>query len=105
MSRYAAGTQVPAEKSRIEIERTLERYGAASFFYASEPGSVIVGFKAHDRIIKMRLPLPKREDFRLQPRSTWRERTKEAQESAFEQAVRERWRRLALAIKAKLEVV
>ena len=31
MSKYASGTDVPAEKSRMEIERTLTRYGADEF--------------------------------------------------------------------------
>ena len=31
--RYVQGTDVPAERSRAEIERTLSRYGAEGFLY------------------------------------------------------------------------
>lgn len=34
MTRYAANTSVPADRSRGEIERILARYGADSFAYA-----------------------------------------------------------------------
>lgn len=107
MSRFAATTEVAPEKSRLEIERTLERYGATGFFYAAEPGRAIVGFAAHGRTVKMVLPLPRRDSREVthDPRSTWRERSKEAQGRAYDQLVRTKWRCLALAIKAKLEVV
>jgi hypothetical protein len=36
MTRYAADTSVSVEKSRMEIERTLARYGADAFAYFSE---------------------------------------------------------------------
>lgn len=105
MSKYAANTEVCAEKSRIEIERTLERYGASSFFYATEPGRAIIGFRAHNRVVRMNLPVPKFEDYLMVPGSSWRERTEAQQTKVYEQAVRTKWRCLALAVKAKLEVV
>ena len=36
MTKYAATTDVPAEKSRAEIEATLRRYGATGFAYGWE---------------------------------------------------------------------
>lgn len=36
MSRYASSTSVPMERSRLEVERTLQRYGATGFAYAWE---------------------------------------------------------------------
>jgi hypothetical protein len=33
MARYAAETTVASDRSRAEIERILERYGASSFMY------------------------------------------------------------------------
>lgn len=105
MTRFAESTQVSAEKSRNEIERILANYGATGFFYSSEPGLALIGFKANARIVKMGLPLPSPDDFKYQPRSTWKLRTQEQKMSAYDQEVRRRWRCLALAIKAKLEVV
>lgn len=105
MSRYAESTEVSPEKSRAEIERTLERYGAVGFFYGIEPGLAMIGFRAHGRTVKMALPLPARSDFVKDPRCSWKNRPVTAQERAYDQAVRTKWRCLALAIKAKLEVV
>ncbi|HZR50148.1 MAG TPA: hypothetical protein VFB06_11570 [Streptosporangiaceae bacterium] len=103
--RYAAGTEVSSDKSRTEIERTLRRYGATAFAYSWEGNQAQVAFKLGDRHIRFRLPLPHpaSEEFTLTP--TGRERSAPAAEEAYEQAVRQRWRALALVIKAKLEAV
>jgi hypothetical protein len=105
VSKFASDTVVPAEKSRQEIERTLAKYGATSFFYASEPGRAVIGFRASGRIVRMNLPIPNPEDFKLKPNSRWQERTAAQKQAAYDQAVRTKWRCLALAVKAKLEVV
>lgn len=89
----------------MEIESTLSRYGATSFFFAIEECRAIIGFRASNRIVRMNLPLPKLADYRLKPGSTWEERTNIQQTKAHEQGIRTRWRCLALAVKAKLEVV
>lgn len=59
-----------------------------------------------DRRIMFRLPLPSRDDqkFRFTP-VTRDIRSKVAQEAAYDQAVRSRWRALLLIVKAKLEAV
>lgn len=36
MARYAEGTSVPMERSRVEAEKTLVRYGASGFAYSWE---------------------------------------------------------------------
>jgi hypothetical protein len=105
MARYAANTEVPSDRSRSEIERTLRRYGATAFAYGWEGNQAQVGFKLASRQIKFRLPLPDpaSREFTLTP--TGRERSAASAEEAYEQAVRQRWRALALVIKAKLEAV
>jgi hypothetical protein len=105
MARYAAQTEVSSDRSRSEIERTLRRYGATAFAYGWEGNRAQIGFKLADRQIKFTLPLPdpSSEEFVLTP--TGRERSAKAAEDAYEQAVRQRWRALALVIKAKLEAV
>lgn len=105
MPRYAANTEVPSDRSRAEIERTLRRYGASAFAYGWEGNRAQIGFKLADRQIRFMLPLPdpEAEEFTLTP--TGRERSEKAAEDAYEQAVRQRWRALALVIKAKLEAV
>lgn len=106
MSRFAETTSVSSEKSRAEIERTLTRYGATGFIYGWEVGQALVMFKMSDRQIKFLLPLPDRtsREFTHTPERGNR-RTQAQTEAAYEQGVRQRWRALALVIKAKLEAV
>lgn len=106
MGRYAAGTDVSSDKSRAEIERTLHRYGADAFSYGWQDGEAVVQFIMAGRRVIFRLALPDRnaDEIRLTPSKKW-ERSPEEQERAYEQAARQRWRALALVIKAKLEAV
>ncbi len=106
MSRYAENTQVASDRSRAEIERTLRRYGATAFAYGWEGQNAQVMFHLENRRILFKLPLPDpaADEFRLTPSRKW-EREPKQQEEAYEQAVRQRWRALALVIKAKLEAV
>lgn len=109
MSRYAANTEVSSEKSRSEIERTLQRYGADQFMYGWQDEAAVVAFRAHDRRIRFILPLPSRTEKRFthfKRAGYWTPRTSEAAiQKEYEQAIRQRWRALALVIKAKLEAV
>ena len=106
---YAANTEVPVERSRAELERTLSRYGATSFAYGWQASSAVVMFEAHGRRIQFVLPLPDRDDpvFTTYRHSSGRmlNRTEAAAEKAWEQAQRARWRALNLVVKAKLEAV
>lgn len=103
MTRYAKGTEVSSEKSRAEIEATLKRYGASHFAYLNAPESATIAFQAKDRRIRFDLPLPKLSDFAATP--TGKKRSAESARTAHAQDCRERWRALALCIKAKLEAV
>ena len=105
MPTYAAGTDVPSDKSRTEIERTLARWGADSFAYMTNREGAQVAFEYEGKRIRFTLPLPDRasRDFTLTP--TGKARAATAAEAAYEQAVRQRWRALALVVKAKLEAV
>src|SRR5215831_6317120 len=83
MSRYAARTRVPVEKSRIEIERIIQRYKADQFGTAMAQDRAMVQFRISGWMVRFILPLPRPD----------------------EQDRRQRWRALALTIKAKLEAV
>jgi hypothetical protein len=106
MSRYAQNTEVSSEKSRAEIERTLTRYGATAFMYGWQDAKAVIGFKAHGRMLRFVLPMPDKtaREFTHTPARGLR-RSQVEVEAEYEQAVRQRWRALALAIKAKLEAV
>lgn len=106
MSRYAENTTVGSDKSRAEIERTLARYGADQFMYGWGVGEAMLAFRASGRNVKFVLPMPDRNarEFTHTPERQYARSAAQAEE-AFEQAVRQRWRALALVIKAKLEAV
>lgn len=103
MTQYAARTQVSVEKSKGEIERTLRRYDADGFMYATQGDSAMVQFTKAGRMIRLVFQQRPIEDFRLT--DTGRERSYSVMEKEWEQAGRQVWRAVALWIKAKLEAV
>jgi hypothetical protein len=110
VTHYAAQTSVPVEKSLGEIKGTLARYGASEFGYMENATQAAIGFKVRGWTVRFVLPLPDRASdefrYRIDGRSSrkfLREPAK--QHEAWEQACRQRWRALALCIKAKLEAV
>lgn len=103
MGIYASSTDVPAERSKAEIEKTLVRYGAQQFMSGWKEGVAIVGFIMNDRQIRFTLPLPHPSEF--SKNAVGASRGAGSQQAAYDQAVRQKWRALALAIKAKLEIV
>ncbi len=92
MSKYAEGTSVPADRSRAEIERILQRYGATGFIYGWDRDRAIVAFRMNDRMLRMVLPMPDRTDREFQLTPTGKRRTENTRQEAYEQAVRQRWR-------------
>ncbi len=100
---YAEATSVPVDRSKSEIERTLDRYGATHFAYMITPEDAVIGFRCNGWMVKFTLPMPDAEKFGKTP--TGRSRKASAKSEAYNQEIRRRWRALALAIKAKLEVV
>lgn len=105
MPRFAANTSVDSGASRAEIERTLRRYGCDEFGYMSSRDQAVILFTLHSRRVKFVLPLPGAEDEEFNVTATGRVRSSSAAAEAWEQAVRQRWRALALCVKAKLEAV
>ncbi|MEQ1924323.1 MAG: hypothetical protein ABL952_17630 [Pyrinomonadaceae bacterium] len=118
MGTYAANTDVSQEKSRAEIETTLRRYGADAFSYGWEERKAVIVFRANDRHVRfeIHMPDPKDEEFTLKKTRVGAnqnssgvekvvERTQAQAYTLWEQATRQRWRALALVVKAKLEAV
>lgn len=104
MSSYANSTSVSVEKSKAEIERTLQRYGATSFLYGASPTQAMIGFVVEGRQIRMILQMPDRNDREFTHHQRGK-RQESAAYGAWEQACRQKWRALNLVIKAKLEAV
>ena len=113
MSRFAAQTSVSAEKSRAELERTLQRHGADGFMYGREGARAIVGFTmprgdgaGRPWMVRFELPLPDPRSVEFTKTSgTKRTRNPVDAQRAWEQATRQRWRALLLVVRAKLEAV
>jgi hypothetical protein len=107
---YAENTSVSVERSKAEIERTLSRYGARRFVSGWDQTHAMIQFEVDvddsSRHVRFLVPLPDRKDPRFwQTPGNRRRRSAEQAYAQWEQACRQRWRALALAIKAKLEVV
>jgi hypothetical protein len=101
---YAAKTDVPVSRSRDEIERTLTRFGATAFAYASNTeGQVAISFEIRRIRVLLRMQLPRREQFARDKRG--HDRAESAVERDWEQACRQRWRSLANGVKAKLALI
>lgn len=83
--KFAAGTSVPALKSRIEIETLLVKAGGKEFMSAVKPGAAVLQFILRERIIRFTLKLP--------------------DEAKYAGEYRRVWRVLLLTIKGKLEAV
>lgn len=106
VTRYAENTTVTSEKSRAEIERTLARYGADQFMYGWDANQAVIQFRMDGRHVRFTLTLPDRDakEFTHTP-SRGTRRTPDQAEAEWEKACRQRWRALALVVKAKLEAV
>ncbi len=81
---YAVRTDVPVNKTRVEIEDLIMKRGAANFATFNETKGAAIAFEMNGRRLVFRLPLPA---------------PNEAQEC------RSRWRGLLLCIKAKFESI
>lgn len=104
MSRYASATSVSVSTSKAEIERIVERYGALQFMSGWSVEQAVIAFSMEGRQVRFILPMPSREDRRFTHHSKG-PRSPDAATKEWEQACRQRWRALALVIKAKLEAV
>jgi hypothetical protein len=79
---YAGKTKVAPEKTKMEIERLVTRYGAKGFVAGWQGQNARVEFLCRDRHIRFTVLIP-----------------------TSEQATRTRWRMLLLLVKAKLAAV
>lgn len=101
-TRYAAKTKVTPEATRLEIERTLQRYGASGFGYMSTPDRASLMFILNGRNVRVSISMPAP----VSPvDAIGRRRPADAAKTGHDQACRQRWRALYLVIRAKLEAI
>lgn len=104
-AKYAEGTDVPVEKTRMEIERVLRKYGADQFVSGYEPHRAAIMFVLRKRHVRFDIAIPDSSDkqFHYTGRGVWR--TQAQRENAAQAEERRLWRVLLLTLKAKLEAV
>lgn len=100
---YAEKTSVSVAKSKTDIEKTINRYGADSYAYGCEGPRATVGFRLEGKYVRFNMTLPDRGAFTKTP--TGKARSAAGADKEWEQACRSRWRALNLVIKAMLEAV
>jgi hypothetical protein len=98
VGQYAVGTEVPVERSRQELERTLIRYGAKRFGIMTEPTQAAVLFELESRELQIILPMPQKGGPARAKGRVWTQSGAEAEQ-------RRRWRVMVLTLKAMLEAV
>lgn len=116
--KYAENTDVSPERSKMEIETLLKRYGADQFMSGWNGRKAMIMFRANERYIRFELQTPEPTDDRFKSKkaphtrhmfdkATGQRRSIEVGtgNQAYEQEVRRLWRALALVVKAKLEAV
>jgi hypothetical protein len=107
-TRYAARTEVDPKRTREEIERLLERYGATTFSYTARPmdNYAAIEFELRGHAYRLYVRYPATTDRSVTHDGAGRRRPNiQAVEKARDQIVRQRWRALKLYINATLEAV
>jgi len=105
MRRYAQETSVPVDRSLAEIEKTLKRYGADQFLYATKLDKAMIMFRSNNMLIRFIVPMPDPGSNEIKKTKTGRTRKSTIVAEAYSKEIRRRWRALSLSIKAKLESV
>jgi hypothetical protein len=118
MSRFAADTEVPVEKTRAELEGLLAKYGATqrATYVDDDLGRAVVQFRIEGRMVRLEVLCPTLEAYEprtwdksppaphgslrwsLEQRQAWKRKR-------AEQGARSAWRRLLLVVRAKLEII
>ncbi len=101
--RYASKTTVTVEKSQAEVTAILRKYGAKKFGTMEDESQAYLMFEFKGLSVQIAVPLPAIEEFRRS--DAGRTRTSDVAQEHRSQAIRQRWRALVLAVKAKLEAV
>jgi hypothetical protein len=103
--KFAEGTSVPVERTRIEIEETIRRFRADSFVSGYEERTAFIAFRARGRMVRLTLTMPDPAHPSFWKTDAGRARTAEGARSAYEAECRRRWRALGLLVKAKVAAV
>lgn len=103
-AKFAKDTTVDPQQSLMEIRRIVSKYKASDFAMGENARRVTIAFEMCNRRIRFSLPLPDKDskEFRYgSSGATWNKG--QFSQKMYDQAIRQKWRALALTIKAKLE--
>lgn len=100
--RFAEGTEVPAERSRAELEKLFTQAGATDYGSGRSPERAWVMLRLGGRTVRLGFAMPTPAAF---ARHGGRSRTPREQQALCDAELRRRWRVLVLLAKAKLEVI
>lgn len=105
MSTYAKTTDVTVEKSQMDVERVIKRYGADAFRrgWGNAHSSIEFMIDGVHYRIEVPDPDPSSKDFTV--RRDGSRMDKIQREGSLEQAKRQRWRAMLLLVTAQLEAV
>lgn len=102
---YAKGTTVPAERTREELAKTLDRFGATAFAYMSRSNRELIAFEYHGLGVRLECPLPSPSDDAIRLDRYGHTRTEADIEKRWQVERRRRWRCLLNVVKAKLTAI
>ena len=99
------------EDSEAEIKKTLRKYGAEGYMSGFRDNQALIAFQVRGKSVRFVLTLPSPTEKQFTEYQLGRSfkttytRTPDAAKKLYEQACRQRFRALALCIKAKMEAV
>ena len=107
MARFADGTDVPVERTRLELEKLLVAYKARATAIFNSEGEAAVCFEMHERrvMFRLKMPSPRAREFthkRVNQSSEMVALSASVAATRYRHACQRKWRALLLAIKAKL---
>jgi hypothetical protein len=103
--RFAEGTKVPIETTRMELERLLRAYGAAAVVIGWDGPTSQIAFRIQGRHVRYTIDRPGRSESVVSSYPSGKPRPDHAIPEAIAAEYRRRWRALLLVVKAKLELI
>ena len=103
--RFAEGTRVPIETTRMELERALRAYGADAVVIGWDGPTSTIAFRIQGRHVKYVIQRPERSESVISSSPSGKPRPAHAIPEAIAAEHRRRWRALLLIVTAKLELV
>lgn len=103
--RFAEGTKVAIETTRVELEKLLRAYGADAVVIGWDGPTSTVAFRLRGRHVKYTIERPTSAESVVSSYPSGKPRPRNLHAEAIAAEHRRRWRALLLIVKAKLELV